>query len=204
MTTVQPKYIKYPGKCLIDATRNNDVKVLEVLLDTHDVSQDTKNDLLMRASEMGHLEAVKILLHHGADINNITINGTTPLMKAAADGRITVIKYLIEKKANILYMNDLKHSALSRAALDGQLNAVNVLLMNLKKNKLPEGYMKNALLYANLKKHQDIISALENFSGELSSKKSKSSSSGSGNKEKRGGRRHTQKSKRKHRKTQKK
>jgi hypothetical protein len=54
---------------------------------------------LMNAVE--DLEMVKLLIAHGADVNQKNFRGATALMGAAAAGPPSVVKYLIEKGADV-------------------------------------------------------------------------------------------------------
>jgi ankyrin repeat protein len=54
---------------------------------------------LMHALE--DLEMVKLLIAHGADINQKNFRGATPLMGAAVGRNVAVVKYLIEKGADV-------------------------------------------------------------------------------------------------------
>ena len=57
---------------------------------------------LMMASRTGNVDAMKVLLDHGADVNaKETLRGTTPLMWAADEGHAAAIKLLIEHGADI-------------------------------------------------------------------------------------------------------
>ena len=51
---------------------------------------------LMIAAEAGHLEAVRLLVAHGADADFADLHGETPLMVAAKGGRDDVVEYLVE------------------------------------------------------------------------------------------------------------
>ena len=44
---------------------------------------------LMEAASSGHLEIVKLLISHGADVNAQSSSGNTPLMYACASGKFT-------------------------------------------------------------------------------------------------------------------
>ena len=55
----------------------------------------------MAASRTGNVEAMKVLLDHGADINaKETLRGTTPLMWAADEAHPAAIQLLIERGAD--------------------------------------------------------------------------------------------------------
>jgi len=54
------------------------------------------------AAEHGHLEIVKFLVKHGADVNTLVLNGGTALTAACEwGGHIEVAKYLISKGADL-------------------------------------------------------------------------------------------------------
>ena len=56
----------------------------------------------MEASRTGNVEAMKVLLDHGADANaKESLRGTTPLMWAADEGHAAAIKLLIDRGADI-------------------------------------------------------------------------------------------------------
>ena len=56
----------------------------------------------MTASRTGNVEAMKVLLDHGADANaKETLRGTTPLMWAADEGHSAAIQLLIQRGADI-------------------------------------------------------------------------------------------------------
>jgi ankyrin repeat protein len=57
----------------------------------------------MEASRTGNLDAIKVLLDHGAQINaKETLRGTTPLMWAADEGHAPAIQLLIQRGADPL------------------------------------------------------------------------------------------------------
>ena len=44
-------------------------------------------------SQSGHVDVVKYLVEHGADINRETNDGYTPLFMACYDGKLNLVKY---------------------------------------------------------------------------------------------------------------
>ena len=61
----------------------------------------------MEAARTGNVEAMKVLLDHGADVNaKETLRGTTPLMWAADEGHAAAIKLLIDHGADIKARSD--------------------------------------------------------------------------------------------------
>lgn len=54
------------------------------------------------AAEHGHLEIVKLLVEHGADVNGAVLNGGTALTAACEwGGHVEVVKYLISEGADL-------------------------------------------------------------------------------------------------------
>ena len=56
---------------------------------------------LYLASENGHLDVVKELIAHRADINKGTDVGATPLYAASVNGHVKVVNELLDNKASI-------------------------------------------------------------------------------------------------------
>ncbi|CAG8487595.1 16733_t:CDS:1, partial [Gigaspora rosea] len=74
------------------------------------------------AAENGHIDVVKVLIMHGADVNAIDKDEHTALNRAAEKGRIEIIKTLIEHKAT---GNNI---ALYLAVINGQTEVVKILI----------------------------------------------------------------------------
>ena len=96
----------------------------------------------MRASEVGHVEAVKLLLQNGADVFARTPRGHTAIHSAAIDGNIGVIEALLDHNCRVLTAttnggHTFVHVALFRekfAVLDhlfGRLNGENAMVKDL-------------------------------------------------------------------------
>ncbi|HEX5472427.1 MAG TPA: ankyrin repeat domain-containing protein, partial [Lacipirellulaceae bacterium] len=107
-------------KLLIDAAYRGDLKSVKDLLakgapvDFHDGSSGTP---LMYA--VGHMDMIKALVEAGANINERSRLGRTPLMWAANDGHIDVIRYLLKKGANPALLDDNGESAAGLAEKNG-------------------------------------------------------------------------------------
>ncbi|WP_339041993.1 ankyrin repeat domain-containing protein [Spiroplasma endosymbiont of Apeira syringaria] len=61
------------------------------------------NELLIETVEVGDLEALKVLLENGADVNYEDQDGNTSLMLAAESGFLEVVKVLLENGADVNY-----------------------------------------------------------------------------------------------------
>jgi ankyrin repeat protein len=54
------------------------------------------------ASQQGHVDVVRVLVEHGADINKAANDGgATPLYIASYDGHVDVVRVLLEQGADI-------------------------------------------------------------------------------------------------------
>ena len=53
---------------------------------------------IMGASKKGHLEIVKCLVEHGADVNTSDGNGITPLVIASRNGHTEIAEFLKQHK----------------------------------------------------------------------------------------------------------
>ncbi|KAJ7759531.1 ankyrin repeat-containing domain protein [Mycena metata] len=85
------------------------------------------NDLFV-ASQNGHLDVVKFLIEHGADVNAENEDGCTSLYLASRNGRLEVVKFLIEHGANINASDNDGYTSLSIASANGHLDVVKFLI----------------------------------------------------------------------------
>ena len=97
------------------------------------ISRTTKKNVhhataLWAACTGGHLEIVKLLVKHGADVNRTTLTRSTPLRGASFHGYIPVMAFLLEAGANINTPNCIGQSPLCIAAMRGEVEAVRYLL----------------------------------------------------------------------------
>ena len=78
---------------------------------------------------VGHNKIVKILLDHGAEVNQIDpINGTTALMFAAQDGKHEIARDLLLRGASVNYQAVNGRTALHSAVQEESAATVNLLL----------------------------------------------------------------------------
>ena len=84
--------------------------------------------ICLQASSSGHLEIVKLLLSHGADVNAQSSSGNTPLMYACASGHAEVVRSLLEAGANVEDHNENGHTPLMEAASAGHVEVAKILL----------------------------------------------------------------------------
>jgi hypothetical protein len=95
------------------------------LLDADDGSGWTP---LMKASNKGHLEVVRWLVHKGAAIDEQSGNGYTGLSLASTNGYTPVARLLVEKGADPSLACGYDWSPLMKASIQGHLEVVRLLL----------------------------------------------------------------------------
>ena len=83
---------------------------------------------LFGAACNGHTEVAKLLLENGADPNQATSNGWTPLLRAALYGRTETVKLLLDAGAKINQADNDGWTPLYEAALNGQPEVAKLLL----------------------------------------------------------------------------
>lgn len=80
------------------------------------------------AAQSGWVEAVQVLLQHGASVTLSDSQGDLPLHPAATAGHSSVVELLLDANADVNALNLAGNTALHRAAKAGQTAAVQLLL----------------------------------------------------------------------------
>nr|CAH7728174.1 unnamed protein product [Callosobruchus chinensis] len=136
------KYLEEDGQeytPLIVAARYGNETVVRILLSCNpdlEVEGTVKFDgyiiegasALWVAACAGHLNIVKLLIKHGADVNHATKTNSTPLRAACFDGRLDIVRYLTKHKADIHIANKYNNTCLMIASYKGHLDVVSFLL----------------------------------------------------------------------------
>ncbi|HYR41817.1 MAG TPA: ankyrin repeat domain-containing protein [Terriglobia bacterium] len=86
---------------LMRAAKANDVAVMRLLVDGGADPTLTLKDRTTTAMAASSLEAIKLLVEHGVDVNAFNTNGQTILHNAAARGNAAIIKYAAEQGARL-------------------------------------------------------------------------------------------------------
>lgn len=103
------------------------------LIDAYPQSINWRNDdgesAFYIATKLGHLELAKALLARGADSEQASLTGMTPLLVAAQEGQSAMVNYLLDTvQANIKACDEEDESALHKAVFRQHLDIVTKLL----------------------------------------------------------------------------
>ena len=142
-------------KAYINATINGHLDVVRYLVD-HGANIHAKDDNSLRwASENGHLDVVKYLVEHGANVNGLDDQA---LRWASNNGKIEIVKYLVDHGANVHALYDY---ALRLASQNGHLDVVKYLVNHGANIHTLDDH---ALIWASANGHLDIVAFLKEHS----------------------------------------
>ena len=113
------------------ATKNGYFNIVKLLLvaDPHAFVNHPQYRPLCEACRKGHLEMAKLLVEHGAELQNIMLEyDTNALMNASCSGNAELVEYLINQGADINYENKYNSHALLVACEGRHLGVMEVLL----------------------------------------------------------------------------
>ena len=125
--------------CLVSGSKEGDIDKVRDALDkgatvdfNYDNSVDSFSNIfrtsLMWASELGHLEIVKVLIAAGANVNYQHPLGDTVLLRAIKTSHLEIVKVLIAAGANVNIKDGMGNTVLMRARREGHLEIVKVLI----------------------------------------------------------------------------
>src|SRR6185369_2307636 len=86
---------------LMRAAKTNDLALIRVLLEGGADPTLTLKDRTTTAMLTNSLDAIKLLVEHGVDVNAFNTSGQTILHNAAGRGANPIIQYLAEKGARL-------------------------------------------------------------------------------------------------------
>lgn len=114
---------------VIAAAVNGYADTLKMLLEQiKDVSWEEKTSAYALAAEYGHLDAVRLLLDAGVEVNAKPPRGSTALAGAALRGRMEMVTFLLDRGGDPNETADLYGTVLGAAAAGRALPVVNLLL----------------------------------------------------------------------------
>ncbi|XP_020751129.2 ankyrin repeat domain-containing protein 49 isoform X1 [Odocoileus virginianus] len=131
----EKKMEKDPSKLLLWAAEKNRLTTVRRLLSeraSHVNTQDEdKYTPLHRAAYSGHLDVVRELIAHGADVHAVTVDGWTPLHSACKWNNARVASFLLQHDADINAQTKGLLTPLHLAAGNGDSkDTLELLLMN--------------------------------------------------------------------------
>lgn len=165
---------------LIVAAKGENARIKELLDGGVDVNMRglDRNTPIMEAAYGGHLETVKLLLDHGADLSAKKNDGADPmglthskevielfknvslLVDTAGKGDVQALKALIDKGTPLNGLDKFGHSALTEASYLGKTDVVKLLLEKGANPTIKKSDGEAPLSLAAGQKHDDIVKLL--------------------------------------------
>lgn len=141
--------------------------VVSLLLEAGAGASDTSvgGSALNRAAEEGHAEAVRLLLRHGANVNDRDQSGQTPLLKASLNGHLPCVMALLEGGADPNVQTKSGFTGLMHASYKGYSEIVRLSLEHGASPRLRDQNGNSAKEYAVGGGASHIIPLLEAHSG---------------------------------------
>jgi ankyrin repeat protein len=121
----------FASQALIDAAKSGDVAEVTRLLN---LPGENVNELiddrtaLHWAAWNGHIEVVRILIGHGANVSTFGLDNNTPLHLVAWEGRTGVAQFLIGAGAKVDALNSFNSTPLHLAAIWGRTEVAHILI----------------------------------------------------------------------------
>ena len=107
-----------------------------------------------------HLDAMRMLLRHRADVNLADSGGNSPLLHAAMRGRTNAVRLLLESGANVNAASTHGWTPLMAAAWEGDARVVAELLKNGANATLVNSERRSALMLAESEGHRAVVKLL--------------------------------------------
>ena len=99
----------------------------------------TKSTPVIQAAMHGHVDAVRVLLDHGANIDAQSRNGYTALLYASGHGHTTTVQLLLSRGANVNNRNKYGENAFSYAVNYDRNDTVQLLLEYATEQSISDG-----------------------------------------------------------------
>lgn len=128
----EPKSVNDHNKSflLYKAARSGHIETVEFLLkmDVNLMGYYKGDNPIGIASQMGHLDVVKLFLKYKAPVNNVDANGSTPLFLAAQEGHSAVVELLLTHNADVNQPYVDGSTAIFVASQNGHAEVVKLLI----------------------------------------------------------------------------
>ena len=125
------------NKLLMLSIQNKIYELSEIILNNKNIDVNYEDALgftpLMNSAFYGDLNATKILIEKGANIEAETISYNTPLIFAVRENNIDIVKFLLEKGANSNIVNNYGKTPLREAINKGFYEIVKLLKADITK-----------------------------------------------------------------------
>lgn len=109
------------------------------------------------AASLGSIDAVKLLLEHGADFRRCDAFGDTPLIAAARENHDAIVRLFIEHGADLEAVGEGGKTALCAAANRGHAKTVTELIHAGANPQRKDDQDRTPLSYASSKSHHDVV-----------------------------------------------
>ncbi len=115
---------------------------------------------LLLASQNGNPDLVRLLVEHGAEVDQLDSRSKTALIHAAQHGHTEVVSLLIQAGAGVNLASQNGRTALIQASQNGHTNAVKVLLRSGADVSIADELLTTALVAAGASGHWETIELL--------------------------------------------
>ena len=119
--------IQYTEDAFLDRVENNDLRAVELFITAGMNTEVLDGSPLQKATEHGHIEIVKLLLGHSADVNAKATLNWTALMAASRGGHTEIVRLLLDHGADVNIKNNIGNTALMDASRGGHAGVVELL-----------------------------------------------------------------------------
>ena len=116
---------KHDNEMLLNAVQLNRTDILQFLLKN---GNKISYEALSSAVSLGYLDAVKLMVAYGADVNQRDTDGDLPIISIAAMSSAHITKYLIESGADVNSKSEDGTTALMFAVMRDRVPCVQLLL----------------------------------------------------------------------------
>lgn len=151
---------------LIQAARyGNTYRVWELLYygEDPDIINNRGETALIKASENGYIDIIKLLLNRNANPNIRNIYGATALMMASINDYTDIVQLLLDQEAKPDIRNNNGDTALTLASLFGHINTVQLLLEATVNPNIRNDDGETALDLAESEGEYDIVRLLRSY-----------------------------------------